>query len=511
MVDISAKFRQVLALIERGKYFTINRPRQFGKTTMLFALGRRLADGYLIVRLSFEGVDDAMFADGRAFSEGLVELIARSLDRRAPESATLVRKLADGVDDLDSLSSFITRFVASADRDVMLLIDEVDKSSNSQVFLGFLGLLREKYLLREEGEDTTFRSVVLAGVHDVKSLKLKIREGGETKLNSPWNIAADFNVDMSFSSDEIGTMLVDFAGETGVQVELAPVAERLHYYTSGHPFLVSKLCKIIDEEAAVQNPDHDSHHWTVADVDWAFGWLTREDYTTTNFDDLAKNVENSPELYALAYSVLFGGNEQGVPFSLLDPVVSLASQYGILRANAGRAAIHNRVYEQILANYMRSRKLTRDGGYPITGVLDDYTVGDRLDLRKVLLKFQAFMKEHYSDHEATFLEREGRLVFLSFLKPIINGLGFAWKEPVTGPERRMDLVVTFGNAQKEVVELKIWRGPKYHQQGLEQLCGYLDFQGLSSGYLLIFDLSRDKQYKSEDIRLESRDVFAVWV
>ena len=33
------------------------------------------------------------------------------------------------------------------DRKVQSVIDEVDKSSNNQLFLDFLGLLREKYLM----------------------------------------------------------------------------------------------------------------------------------------------------------------------------------------------------------------------------------------------------------------------------------------------------------------------------------------------------------------------------
>ena len=35
MVDTSSKIAKILDLIEQGKYFTINRPRQFGKTTTL--------------------------------------------------------------------------------------------------------------------------------------------------------------------------------------------------------------------------------------------------------------------------------------------------------------------------------------------------------------------------------------------------------------------------------------------------------------------------------------------
>ena len=86
----------------------------------------------------------------------------------------------------------------------------------------------------------------------------------------------------------------------------------------------------------------------------------------------------------------------------------------------------------------------------------DYIVDGQLKLAHILNRFQAFMREHYADRDADFLEREGRLIFISFLKPIINGQGFLWKEPMVGDERRMDLVVTFGKDQKEVVELKMY-------------------------------------------------------
>jgi hypothetical protein len=71
-------------------------------------------------------------------------------------------------------------------------------------------MLRNKYLARELEEDVTFKSVILVGMHDVKSLKLKLRPEDEAKYNSPWNIAVDFNVDMSFSPKEISTMLEEY-------------------------------------------------------------------------------------------------------------------------------------------------------------------------------------------------------------------------------------------------------------------------------------------------------------
>ncbi|RKZ73080.1 MAG: hypothetical protein DRQ57_15530 [Gammaproteobacteria bacterium] len=206
MVDVTNKFNQVMKLIEMGEYFAINRPRQYGKTSMLSLVARELRkhkDKFVLSRMSFAGVGDGIFKDEYAFSPRFVEMLARSLEMFDSETAELIRNTSHDVVDLDSLSIFITEFVQKADREVVLLIDEVDKSSNNQLFVSFLAMLRDKYLACNDGEDFTFKSVILAGVHDVKSLKLKIREGEEVKINSPWNIAADFNVDMSFNPAEI--------------------------------------------------------------------------------------------------------------------------------------------------------------------------------------------------------------------------------------------------------------------------------------------------------------------
>ena len=125
MVDLSNRIQQIInQYIESGQYFTINRARQYGKTTLLYLLEKELRkQDYLVLSLSFEAAD------------------------------------------------------------------EVDKSSDNQIFLSFLGLLREKYLKCQQGKDVTFHSVILAGVYDIKTLKLKLHPQEESKYNSLWNIA----------------------------------------------------------------------------------------------------------------------------------------------------------------------------------------------------------------------------------------------------------------------------------------------------------------------------------
>lgn len=106
-------------------------------------------------------------------------------------------------DAFEYLGEKITQLCQSSEKEILLFVDEVDKSLDNQVFLHFLGMLRNKYLFRESGRDYTFKSVILAGVYDVKNLKVKLRPEEERKYNSPWNIAVDFEVDMSFSPREI--------------------------------------------------------------------------------------------------------------------------------------------------------------------------------------------------------------------------------------------------------------------------------------------------------------------
>ena len=68
--------------------------------------------------------------------------------------------------------------------------------------------------------------------------------------NSPWNIAADFDVVMSFSCQEIGGMLAEYEQDWHTGMDAAEMAGLLDDYTSGYPYLVSRLCKLIDEKVA---------------------------------------------------------------------------------------------------------------------------------------------------------------------------------------------------------------------------------------------------------------------
>ncbi len=506
MADTSAKLAAILEMVEDGAYFVINRPRQYGKTTMIHHLFLALKNrrDYLAIQLSFEGIGDSVFEEEAVFCQNFVNNLAHRLRKTHPAHTTFLHKASKTTTSLNDLSRTIEDFVEYTGKNVVLMIDEIDKASNNQLFLSFLGMLRDKYLDARKELDTTFQSVILAGVHDIKSLKLKISLESKGKLNSPWNIAVDFRVDMSFNPQEIEYMLTSYVRDRGVVMDTGLTAEKIYYYTSGYPYLVSKLCKFVDEDVLPQKQDN---RWELSDLEAAFKLLTYGGYTNTLFDSLIKHLENDPELYQMIFDISING--AFFNFNVHAPLVNKALKYGMIRDDHGRCMIHNRVIEQKLYGYFLAKQETENGTNPIM-LKQPYYTNDGLHLPEILRRFQQFMQENYSHKDVKFLEREGRLLFLSFLKPIINGKGFDFKEPNISEERRMDIVISFG-IHRYVVELKHWEGEAYHQKGLGQLSAYLDTYSLKEGFLLIFDFRKSKEYKQADIQYEDKEIFAVWV
>ena len=480
MVDLETRFKTVEKLIDNGEYFTINRARQYGKTTMLNKIWHRMSDDYLVVPLSFEGWGDESFVSPLAFATTFKRQMTRNLVS-LHQKDDLVKIWNDcNLSSLDDLSLAITAFCRACKNPVVVTIDEVDKSSDNQLFLNFIGMLRNKYLERDrEGMNYTFHSVILAGVYDIKNLKLKLRPDEEKKYNSPWNIAADFNVDMTFHPEEIAQMLGDYENDVHTGMNMKAISEEIYKYTTGYPFLVSYICKAIDEQF--------DKEWTSEGVVKAVKVLVQGG--STLMDDLSKNLQNNPEFCEFMYSVSV--NSVSYSFSLINPMVNMGNMFSYIRNKDGRVVIHNLIFEEALFLYYTLDYAIKNNS-KLSPFQLNYVRNGHLNMEHVITRFADLMHQEYRKNDEDFLERQGRLVFLSFLKPIINGTGFYYVEPQTRDNRRMDLVVTY-DRQEFIVELKIWHGDKYEEKGRDQLSEYLATRGLDEGYLVTFDFSKDKQ------------------
>ena len=105
-----------------------------------------------------------------------------------------------------------------------------------------------------------------------------------------------------------------------------------------------------------------------------------------------------------------------------------------------------------------------------------------------------------------FLENEGRERFLTYLSPIINGVGTYTIEEQTRDSKRMDIVIHY-LGKRYIIEVKIWRGERYNAEGEKQLIGYLDRFGLDTGYMLSFNFNKKKTIGVERISIGGKTIY----
>ena len=488
MVDISNKLDSIEKLIEEESYFVINRPRQFGKTTTLNELYKRLKTNYTVIKLDFERMSED-FTSSKVFCNSFVDSLSRTLDKEL--------KAVETLNNLAYLISDITK-----DKDIILMIDEVDRISNNQLFVNFLGILRSLYLDREAELCTTFKSVILAGVYDIKNLKLKFSDNTDTRYNSPWNIAVDFDLNMSFDSNEIETMLCEYTKNNNLNMDIKQISEEIFKFTNGYPFLVSRVCQIVDEKILLV----EKRNWEINDIHKAIKILLTEHNTL--FDDLIKNLENNKGLYNLIEKILI--KETNIIYEFYNPEISIGTMFGYLSKDKNNYVIvSNKIFSELIFNYMTSKI--------DTFTMSDYNIKSRfetkeggLNIKEVLISFQKFMKSARSSENNKFLETDGRLIFLAFIKPIINGTGFAYKEVQVSDNKRLDVVIQY-NSFKYIIELKRWSGIKYHEGGKVQLYDYLDIEELQHGYLLVFNFNKNRKYTSEEYMVGNKLIFEIFV
>ena len=146
MVNLDSRVREIKKLVDAGKYFTINRARQYGKTTTLRALYRNLMKDYYVVSLDFQTFGSAEFETESRFANSFADSILEEFERRYRE---FPKKMEESLENLRrkiserplnenftlrSLFGYLSDLCASADKPIVIMIDEVDSASNNQVF-----------------------------------------------------------------------------------------------------------------------------------------------------------------------------------------------------------------------------------------------------------------------------------------------------------------------------------------------------------------------------------------
>ncbi len=447
MVDIHRQLEQIKEMVDQGNYFCINRARQYGKTTTLSLLKNFLEDEYTIFSISFEGIGTTAYESDETLSYAFLCLLNDCLTYNEVKQASqpLKRLITEAVSNVTdgcsfiNLSRLISQICTASEKPVILLIDESDQAGNYNAFLEFLGMLRDKYLKRRERP--TFWSVILASVYDIKNLKLKLRPQEAHQYNSPWNIAAEFDIDMNFSKNEIERMLLSYEEDCQTGMNVSLISRLLYDYTSGYPFLVSRLCKIIDEKlpGTKEYPDHHSA-WNQDGFQTALRLLLSE--SNTLFDDMQKKLYDNPCLKKVLYELLYEG--QTFLYNTDDRVLNIGEMFGYLKDDKGKVMVANRIFETRLYNLFISEERIQSAIFTEGSKDRNLFIQDgQLNMRRILERFIVHFTDLYGQSNEAFIEKVGRKFFLFYLKPIINGTGNYYVEAQTRDEKRTDIIVDY--------------------------------------------------------------------
>jgi hypothetical protein len=213
--------------------------------------------------------------------------------------------------------------------------------------------------------------------------------------------------------------------------------------------------------------------------------------SNTLFESLVNKLTDYQEIRSLIYEILFMGKD--ISYNALNKSVEIARMYGFVVNDNEKVAISNRIFETILYNYFLSEELVGNNMYD-AGLRDknQFVDNGRLDMKLVLERFVETFDYIYGDQNEKFIEEVGRKYFLLFLKPIINGTGNCYIEARTRNMKRTDIIVDY-LGERFVVELKIWMGEKYNENGEKQIAEYLDYYHLNKGYMLTFNFNKEKK------------------
>ena len=287
----------------------------------------------------------------------------------------------------------------------------------------------------------------------------------------PINIAADFDIDMSFSARQIASMLREYETDYHMGMDVGAAGNHIYQYTSGYPYLVSAICKIMDEKLPDKEAFADRKAiWTAKGIDETVKILM--DRQIPLFGSMMRHISEYPDLKKLLYAMLFLGEQAA--YNPDNETIKLAHMFGYVKNSAMGVQVANRIFEMRLYNlFLSEEELSSAMSRAAKQDRNQFVAGGRL--------------------------------FLLYLKPIINGVGNYYIDAQTRDARRTDVIVDYGGEQF-VIEMKLWHGNEYHQRGKRQLAECLDYYHQEKGYLLSFNFNKKKKTGVQEIPIDGKTI-----
>ena len=475
MIEAASRLQGVEQLIDMEQYFVIHAARQSGKTTYLRDLTQRLNDGgkYYVIYCSMESLDK--IEDAKEGIPQIISCISDALFYAKVPKCEEFAKTANFFFFATVLNSSLSRYCSVLDKPLIILFDETD-CLKEDTLISFLRQMRMGYNSRST--IPFVHSVALVGMRNIRDYKAKVRPESESLGSaSPFNIVTETFTLKNFTKEEITTLYLQHTEDTG-QIFEKEAIDMVYEQTQGQPWLVNAIVREVivkmlqsDYTQPVTSPLVNEAIQTI---------ILRRD---THIDSLLERLKED-RVRKIIEPVIMGGDQ---PIDRLSDNYQYVIDLGLIKSIGGKIQMANPIYGEVTAralslNYQND--MTEEK-YPYQ--IPRYLHDGSLDMEYLMKDFQQFWRENSAIWEEKYQYREAapHLIMMAFLQRVINGGGHIIREMAAGTGRT-DLCLVFEN-KKYPVELKIRRGEKTVNEGIEQTIRYMNTFGCNEGWLAIFD------------------------
>lgn len=484
MLPPERRLGRLLRLIEDHKYLTLHAGRQTGKTTSLMWLERHFnATGrwralWIDIETAHDEPDPAL-----AFRT-ILESFDRALGRRYPD---LARPDAAEIDALlrnpaTALLNYLSLLSQLDPRPLVVLFDEAD-GLVGPAMVSFLTQLRHGYIERSQAPFAA--SVALVGQRQVRDYALTAEERRAVTwlgTTSPFNITAEATTLGPFTEAEVADLLAQHTTATGQRFE-PEAARRIWELGQGHPWLTSALA----DQIVGRDVEDRGVHITAQHVEAAKETIILE--RRSHIDSLVARLRE-PRVLRILGPMLAGGQTAA---DVLDDDFAYVVGLGLIGLIDGRFEIANPIYREVIPRALTFIRQAQIPAEPVAYVRPDGS----LAMAQLMASFQVFWRKdgHLAAEGFGYREAGPHLMLMAFLQRVLNGGGRLEREYGLG-RGALDLMI-FWKAERYAVEVKLRRDTETEEEALAQIAHYLDQAGLDEGWLVMFDLRKERSWSEK--------------
>lgn len=316
---------QVIRCLHEMTYLAIIAPRQQGITSLISHLSRHPSlYNYVFLYVSF---DDLSYNDQKIWYQTMGTRILRQLRQLLENgSLELSTRVPNNSVGWGSFLADMSLVAKKCNKNIVIVIDRIDiidRLTTSSFdwkdsFFAELRAIHNERPFQQEFKRITF---IFAGTYNPRTLI-------SDPIISPFNIASHIYL-QDFTEEQVYQLVSK--GDWGMN-QSQSLAQRIHYWTDGQPYLTQLFCTLLDSGATFRDVDELAKQLVINNI--------------SHFSKLRGQLEGNSKLATYVNGIVSGNRFK---FNRENPVQTQLELLGVIKANEdGYCIMRNRIYQMVL-------------------------------------------------------------------------------------------------------------------------------------------------------------------